>query len=134
MERTLVLIKPDAIEKGAVGEIIFFYERNGLKIENLRWVYATQALLREHYEEHVNRDFYPELEAFMLSGPIVALCLAGDDAVEVVRDMNGSTNPKKARYGTIRHMYGANVQQNAVHGSADHDAAERELAIWFGDK
>lgn len=131
MESTLVLIKPDAVKGRLVGEIVFYYERNGLRIDNLKWVHAGAEILKKHYEEHLSRDFYPELEAFMMSGPIVAIALSGDDAVEVVREMNGSTNPQKARYGTIRHMYGTSVQRNAVHGSADSDAARRELAIWF---
>ncbi len=133
MEKTLVLIKPDAVEKKFVGEIIAFYERNGLQIQEMKWMYASEPLLRRHYEEHVSRDFYPELQAFMLSGPIVAICFKGEEAIEAVRDMNGSTNPAKARYGTIRHMFGESVQRNAVHGSADKEQAAREVELWFGE-
>lgn len=131
MERTLVLIKPDAVRSHHVGDIIAFYERNGLFLADLRWIQPTKDLLCLHYEEHLARDFYPSLEAFMLSGPVVAIALEGEDAVEAVRELHGSTNPAKARYGTIRHMYGTDVQRNAVHGSADRQAALRELTIWF---
>ena len=133
MERTLVLIKPDAVKQMVAGEIIAYYEKNNLTIEQMKFIHATESLLRKHYEEHLSRDFYAELEAFMMSGPIIALCLSSEEAVEAVRDMNGATNPCKARYGTIRHMYGKSVQSNAVHGSADLEQAKREIGIWFGD-
>lgn len=131
MEKTLVLIKPDAVSSGLIGDIIKQYEINGLKIHALKMLSASVDLLRDHYQEHVTRDFYPDLEAFMMSGPLVAMVVYGDNAVEAVRELNGSTNPKKAKIGSIRFRYGQTVQQNVVHGSADSDQAKREIEIWF---
>ena len=132
MEKSLVLIKPDAVGRGLIGDIIKQYEINGLKIDALQMVIATTDILRKHYEEHITRDFYPELEAFMTSGSVVAMVVSGENAVEAVRELNGSTNPKKAKIGTIRFRYGLTVQQNVVHGSADIEQAQREIEIWFG--
>ena len=131
MSKTLVLIKPEAVEKGIIGDIIKIYENNRLRVSAIKMLIPSKALLEKHYEEHLGRDFYPELEAFMMSGPLVALCLEGKDAVNVVRELNGSTNPLKAKVNTIRYLYGTNVQMNAVHGSADEEAAKRELELWF---
>ncbi|MCK8061554.1 MULTISPECIES: nucleoside-diphosphate kinase [unclassified Fusibacter] len=131
MSDTLVLIKPDAVSKGLIGEIIRIYEINGLTIEDLKMVRPDKELLQKHYEEHLMRDFYPELEAFMMSGQVVALQIHGYGAVDLVRELNGSTNPQKARINTIRYLFGTSVQMNAVHGSADDAAAKRELSLWF---
>lgn len=131
MSETLVLIKPDAVAKGIIGEIIRIYEINGLSITNMKMLVPEQELLKKHYEEHINRDFYPELESFMRSGYVVALCVSGYSSVSLVRELNGSTNPQKANVNTIRYLFGTSVQMNAVHGSADEDAAKRELSLWF---
>lgn len=131
MERTLVLIKPDAVEQNLIGKILMKYEESGLTVENLYKKQVKKELLDKHYIEHVNRDFYPELAEFMSSGPIVAIRLKGNNAVAKVRAINGATNPKNSAPGTIRHMYGNDVQMNCVHGSASFVEAERELALWF---
>lgn len=131
MESTLVLIKPDVVKAGLVGRIISFYEDNKMQIDGMYQEVPSQAVLSRHYEEHVGKDFYAGLLAFMTSGPVVVLKLTGHGAVSVVRELNGATNPKKARAGTLRYLYGQSVQQNAVHGSADIVSADRELAIWF---
>jgi len=132
MEKTLVLIKPDAIKKNIVGKILNMYEENGLVIEALYTRQCDQALLEKHYAEHVNRDFYPSLVAFMMSSPIIAIKISGQGAVDKVRALNGATNPAKSQPGTIRYIYGESVQANTVHGSANKDDAKRELEIWFG--
>jgi nucleoside-diphosphate kinase len=132
MEKTLILIKPDAVEKKLIGKILRLYEVNGLTIDALMMRRPTMDLLQDHYAEHLERDFYPELTAFMMSGPVVAAVISGPDAVEMVRELHGATNPQKARVGTIRKLYGTSVQRNAVHGSADLNEATREIDIWFG--
>jgi nucleoside-diphosphate kinase len=131
VEKSLVIIKPDAIKKKLLGVIIKMYEENGLTIEDLYMAEAELDVLRKHYEEHVNRDFYEPLLSFMSSGPVCVLLVSGSNAVQVVREINGVTNPAKARPGTIRYLFGTDVQKNAVHGSANREDADREIRIWF---
>lgn len=131
MENTLVLIKPDAVQKNIIGKIIKMYEENHLRIENMYMRILDEEILARHYEEHINRDFYPSLVEFMQESPVVVLNIAGEDAVNKVREINGATNPKKSRPGTIRYIYGESVQRNTVHGSATPEDAKRELTIWF---
>lgn len=131
MERTLVIIKPEAVLRDLIGEIISIYEKNGLRISQLYSCMATEDQLKRHYAEHEGKEFYKSLVDFMKSGPIVILEVSGDQAVERVREINGATNPANARPCTIRYLYGTTVQQNAVHGSATLEDAEKELAIWF---
>jgi len=131
MENTLVLIKPNAVKRKLIGTIIKMYEENGLQIEDMYFTNASKEILAKHYEEHIARDFYPNLVEFMMSGKIVVLNISGEDAVNKVRLINGATNPKKANPCTIRYLYGEDVQKNAVHGSADIKDANRELKIWF---
>lgn len=130
-EKTLVIIKPDAIEKKIMGRIIQMYEENGLKIEDLYMTEADFDILEDHYAEHKGRDFYPSLLKFMSSGPMCVLLIYGNNAIEVVREINGATNPAKARPGTIRYLFGSDVQKNAVHGSANFEDAKKEIKIWF---
>jgi Nucleoside diphosphate kinase len=130
MERTLVIIKPDAVEKKLIGRIISIYEDNGLEIIHAHRVLPTKEILAKHYEAHVGKDFYPELVSFMTSSEVLVLILEGEDAVNIVREINGSTNPAKARPGTIRYMYGESVQVNAVHGSESQEVAKHEIEIW----
>jgi len=132
MEKTLVLIKPDAVEKKLVGRILGMYEENGLMIENIYMKHVDETLLSKHYEEHIGRDFYPSLVEFMSSAPIFAVLVSGKRAVEKVRHINGATNPKNASPNTIRALFGTDVQRNCVHGSASVEEAEREVTIWFG--
>ncbi|MCT4634356.1 MAG: nucleoside-diphosphate kinase [Firmicutes bacterium] len=131
MEKTLVLIKPDAVKKNAIGNIIAMYEKNDLVVEDMYITVADKAILDEHYAEHVEKGFYPELAEFMSSGRIVVLKVAGEGAVAKVRAINGATNPAEAEEGTIRKAFGTDIGENAVHGSADAADAERELKIWF---
>lgn len=131
MEKTLVLIKPDAVRKKLIGTILRLYEEHGLVISDLQMMNPDQVLLEQHYEAHKGQPFYNPLLEFMTSGPLVAVCLSGENAVAVVREINGSTNPANARPCTIRYLYGTSVQQNAVHGSASIEEAELEIGIWF---
>jgi nucleoside-diphosphate kinase len=131
VERSLVIIKPDAIKKKLLGIIIKIYEENGLTIEDIYMTEASLDMLEKHYQEHEKRDFYKPLLSFMSSGPVCVLLVSGGNAVEVAREINGATNPAKARPGTIRYLFGTDVQKNVVHGSANIEDAKREIKIWF---
>jgi nucleoside-diphosphate kinase len=131
--RTLVLLKPDTVRRGLMGEVLGRYEAKGLRVVamELRRIDVGQA--DRHYAEHVERDFYPPLREFVTSGPLVAMVLEGDDAVEVVRLLNGATDGRKAQPGTIRGDLSVSNRENLVHGSDSAESAEREIAIWFPD-
>lgn len=135
VEETLVLVKPDAVARGLTGEILRRIEAKGYTIANLRMVNAPRELLEAHYEEHQGKPFFTPLVEFMMSGPIVAVRLQGNRVIEGFRSLAGSTDPTTAPPGTIRgdlgRDWGANVQQNLVHGSDSTLSAERELALWF---
>jgi nucleoside-diphosphate kinase len=130
-QRTLVLLKPDTVARGLVGEILGRYEAKGLRLVamDLRTIDATQA--DAHYAEHVERDFYPPLRAFVTSGSMVALVLEGDEAIEVVRALNGATDGRKAVPGSIRGDLSLSNRENLVHGSDSAESAVREIALWF---
>jgi nucleoside-diphosphate kinase len=132
-QRTLVLLKPDAVRRGLVGKLIDRYESRGLTVLALEQRTIDEAQADRHYAEHVERDFYPPLRAFVTSGPLVALVLEGDEAVEVVRGINGATDGRKAAPGTIRGDYSLSNRENLVHGSDSPESAEREIALWFPD-
>jgi nucleoside-diphosphate kinase len=133
LPRTLVLLKPDTVRRGLMGEVLGRYEAKGLRVValELRRIDAEQA--DRHYAEHVERDFYPPLREFVTSGPLVAMVLEGDDAVEVVRLLNGATDGRKAQPGTIRGDLSVSNRENLVHGSDSPESAEREIGIWFPD-
>ncbi|HTN04382.1 MAG TPA: nucleoside-diphosphate kinase [Planctomycetaceae bacterium] len=131
-ERTLVLLKPDAVARRLCGEILARFERRGLKIAGMKMLQVTPELSKQHYAEHVSKPFYPLLESFITSGPVVALALEGPEAVTVVRGMMGSTNGRQSAPGTIRGDLGLSRQMNLVHGSDSAEAAAKELAIYFG--
>lgn len=130
MERTLVIIKPEAVKKKLVGRIISIYEDNRLDIIHAHRCLPTKEVLAKHYEAHQGRDFYNGLVDFMSSSEVVVLVLEGENVVSIVREINGSTNPLKASPGTIRYMFGETVQRNAVHGSESVEAAINEIEIW----
>ncbi|WP_431727655.1 nucleoside-diphosphate kinase [Verrucosispora sp. TAA-831] len=130
-ERTLVLIKPDAVRRGLVGEIVSRFERKGLRIDALASRTMDAALADEHYAEHVGKPFYPPLKTFMTSGPLVALVLSGDQVIDVVRGLIGATDGRKAAAGTIRGDLALSNRENLVHASDSPDSAKRELALWF---
>ena len=130
MERTLVIIKPEAVKKKLVGKIVSLYEDNRLEIVHSHRITPTLEVLSRHYEAHVGKPFYDELVAYMSSSYAVIMVLEGENVVEIVRDINGATNPAKARPGTIRYMYGETLTRNAVHGSESIEAAHTEIEIW----
>jgi len=130
-ERTLILLKPDALERRLAGRLISRIEVKGLSIVGMKMLQVTPELSRKHYAEHVNKPFYPLVEQFITSGPVIALVAEGPDAVTVVRAMMGPTNGRQAPPGTIRGDYGVSRQMNLMHGSDGPDAAKREIAIYF---
>ncbi len=133
MERTLVLLKPDAVRRGLIGEIIGRFERKGLVIEAMELRTMDASLADQHYADHVEKAFYPPLKEFMTSGPLVALVLSGDNVIEVVRTMIGATDGRKAAAGTIRGDLSLSNRENLVHGSDSPESADREIKLWFPD-
>jgi nucleoside-diphosphate kinase len=133
VERTLVLIKPDAVRRGLMGEIVGRFERKGLAIEALVLRTMDPVLADEHYAEHLQKAFYPPLKEFMTGGPLVAMILSGDEAVDVVRSLVGVTDGRKAAAGTIRGDLSLSNRENLVHASDSAGSAKREIALWFPD-
>ncbi len=131
MEKTLVLVKPDGVAQGLTGEIIARFERRGLTVAALKMLCLARAKAESHYAEHKEKPFFGDLVAFITSGPIVAMVVAGENAVKVVRTMVGPTNPADAAPGTIRGDFALNLQKNVIHGSDSPASAEREIAIYF---
>lgn len=134
METTLVLVKPDGVQRGLIGKIVSRFEAKGLQIAGLKLMKPTRDLLETHYAVHKERPFFGSLLAFMSSGPVVALALRGENAIAVVRTLVGSTNGQEADPGTIRGDFGMSRSFNLVHGSDGPDTARDELALWFGDE
>jgi nucleoside-diphosphate kinase len=130
--KTLILIKPDAFERGLTGEILARFERKGLRITDLRLLHAHEEIAHRHYDEHTEKPFFGELVSFITGGPLVAAVLEGQEAVTAARQVIGATNPVEAAPGSIRGDYGLEVTYNLVHGSDSDASAEREIAIWFG--
>jgi len=130
-ERTLVLVKPDAVRRGLVGEVLGRFERKGLRIVAMDQRSIDGDLADRHYSEHVERDFYPPLREFITSGPLVAMVLEGDQAIAVVRALNGATDGRAAAAGTIRGDLSLSNRENLVHASDSPESAAREIAIFF---
>ena len=133
METTLILIKPDGVQRGLIGEIINRLERKGLKIVGLKLMQASDKNANDHYAEHVGKPFFNSLVEFITSSPLVALAVQGDNAVVVARNLMGSTNPQEAAPGTIRGDFGMTIGMNLIHGSDSTDSAKRELGIFFDE-
>ncbi|MGN6132858.1 MAG: nucleoside-diphosphate kinase [Aureliella sp.] len=131
LERSLVLLKPDCIERRLMGQIIARFEAKGLNIVAMKMLRVTPELSKRHYAEHVSKPFYPSLEAFITSAPIVALAVEGLDVVRVIREMLGATNGLKAAPGTIRGDFSSSRQMNLVHASDSPESAQRELDLYF---
>lgn len=131
IEQTFSIIKPNAMKKNAIGDIISMFEANGLKIAAAKITILSKAKAEEFYAEHKERPFFGELVSFMTSGPVCLMCLQGENAVLKNREIMGATDPKKAAAGTVRAKFGDNVGENAVHGSDSPDSAARELALFF---
>ncbi len=144
MERTLILVKPDGVERGLIGEILTRFEKVGLKIIGMKMVWIDKEFSKKHYAAHVEKPFYKGLEAFIVSGPVVAMVLEGIEAVDLVRKLVGATEPKSSAPGTIRgdyahHSYGYADKKgiaikNLIHASGSKDDAKAEVALWFTPK
>jgi nucleoside-diphosphate kinase len=133
MERTLILVKPDAFKRNLTGEIIARFERKGLRLVAMNLMTMTRELAARHYAEHEGKAFYDELVTFITSGPLVALVLEGEQAVVAARQVIGATNPLEATTGSIRGDLAIEVGQNMVHGSDAPESAAREVALFFPD-
>ena len=131
MEQTLVLVKPDGVQRGLVGEIIGRLERRGLKLAGMKLMQVDESLAHRHYGEHVDRPFFAGLVSFITSGPVVAMAWEANNAVEIVRSTMGVTNPANAAPGTIRGDLGVDIGRNLIHGSDSPESAARELALFF---
>jgi nucleoside-diphosphate kinase len=131
IERTLILVKPDGVQRRLVGEIVGRLENRGLRLVGLKMLQVTKELSKQHYAEHVTKPFYPMLEEFITSGPVVAIVAEGPEAVAVVRGMMGPTNGRQAPPGTIRGDFGLSRQMNLMHGSDGPEAGKKEIAVYF---
>jgi nucleoside-diphosphate kinase len=131
VDRTLILVKPDAFARGLTGEIIARFERKGLRIVGLKHMTVDEDLARRHYAEHEGKPFFGELVEFITSGPLVAMVLEGEQAITAARQVIGATNPLEAAPGSIRGDFGLEVQTNLVHGSDSPESAQREIEIFF---
>lgn len=131
-QRTLSIIKPDAVAKNVIGEIVSRFEKAGLKVVAAKMLQLSREQAEGFYAEHKERGFFGELVGFMTSGPVTVLVLEGDDAIAKNRELMGATNPKEAAPGTIRADYAQSIDANAVHGSDSPESAEREVAYFFG--
>lgn len=130
-EKTLVLLKPDLVKRNLIGAVIDIYEKNKLTITNIKMTVPTTDIAREHYIEHQDKDFFPDLINYITSGPVVALIIEGENAISKVRELHGNTDPNTAADGTIRKLYALNKQQNSVHSSDSLQSATKEINIWF---
>jgi nucleoside-diphosphate kinase len=133
MQRTLILVKPDAFSRNLTGEIIARFERKGMRLVALQLMTMDRALAERHYAEHEGKPFFEELVSFITSGPLVAMVLEGEQAVAAARQVIGATNPLEAASGSIRGDFAIEIGQNMVHGSDSSESAEREVALFFQD-
>lgn len=132
VQKTLLLVKPDGVKRGLAGEIIGRFERKGLRLAGLKMLRFTGEMAERHYADHVNKGFFPELKAFITSGPVVAMVIEGDEAVSVARLLMGATKFTEAAAGTIRGDLAFSTTENLIHGSDSPEAAAREIGIFFG--
>ncbi len=130
-QRTFVLLKPDTVRRGLVGQVLARFEAKGLSVVAMEQRTIDGEMADTHYAEHVERDFYPPLRAFITSGPLVAMVLEGDEAIDVVRTLNGATDGRQAAPGSIRGDLALSNRENLVHGSDSPESAEREIELWF---
>lgn len=130
-EKTLVLIKPDAVERNLIGNILIEYERNGLKILDMKLMKASTEVAEKHYAEHKEKPFFRRLVSYLTRSPLVALVLEGENAISRVRSLNGTTDPEMSQDNTIRALYGLSLSENTVHSSDSKESAIRERSIWF---
>jgi nucleoside-diphosphate kinase len=133
MQRTLVLLKPDAVQRGKIGEIVSRLERRGLKFVAMKLMLVSDNLAHEHYAEHVGKPFFDGLVRFITSSPIIAMVVEGENTVELVRTTMGATNPQQAAPGTIRGDLALSIGENLIHGSDSSESAAREIALYFSE-
>ncbi|SHG43996.1 nucleoside diphosphate kinase [Thermosyntropha lipolytica DSM 11003] len=134
MERTFIMVKPDGVQRGLIGELISRIEKKGFKIAALKMLKIDEELAKKHYAEHIEKPFFPELLAFITSGPVVAMVVEGDGVIAGMRKLMGKTNPKEAEIGTIRGDFGITTSQNLIHGSDSPEAAKREISLFFKEE
>ncbi|WP_029687524.1 nucleoside-diphosphate kinase [Thermoanaerobacter sp. A7A] len=131
METTLAIVKPDGVKRGLIGEILKRYENKGLRLKAAKVIVPTLELLEKHYEEHKSKPYYKPLIQYMSSGPVFAMVLEGENAVKIVRLLNGATKVEEALPGTIRGDFASSTTFNIIHGSDSIESAKREIALWF---
>lgn len=134
MEKSVVIIKPDAVERNLIGEIIAIYENNDLNVSDLKMIEPSLQQAEAHYAEHKGKSFYTKLIDYITSGPIVLVLLEGEDAINRVRLLNGATDPNKAEQNTIRQLYALDKTKNSVHASDSKESAQQEEGIWFANR
>jgi nucleoside-diphosphate kinase len=133
VEKTFVMVKPDGVQRGLVGEIVSRFEKKGLKLVGAKLMHVSRELAEKHYAEHKERPFFNDLVSFITSSPVFAMVWEGENAISVARTLMGKTNPAEAAPGTIRGDYGLTIGMNIVHGSDSPESAAREVALWFGE-
>ena len=134
MEKTLILLKPDSLQRGLSGEIISIFEKKGFKIIGMKLIKVSKDLAETHYSEHKGKAFFEDLVAFITSSPIIAMVIETQNAINIARNMMGSTNPIDALPGTIRGDFGISVEYNIIHGSDSETSAKREISLFFNEK
>ncbi|KFZ40531.1 MULTISPECIES: nucleoside-diphosphate kinase [Thermoactinomyces] len=134
MEKTFIMVKPDGVQRGLIGEIVSRFERKGYQLVGAKLMTVSRELAEQHYIEHKEKPFFGELVDFITSGPVFAMVWQGNGIIAAARQMMGKTNPSEALPGTIRGDYGVNVAMNIVHGSDSPESAEREIALWFDEE
>ena len=134
MERTFVMVKPDGVQRGVIGNVISRFETRGLKLIAARFMRISPDLAKNHYAEHVGKPFYLDLEGFVTSGPVLAMVWEGDQAIDMVRTMMGKTDPKESAPGTIRGDLGITKSKNIIHGSDSPESAKREISLFFKEE
>jgi len=132
-ERTFIMLKPDIVARGRMGEVISRFERKGFKVAAARMLWIKEELASRHYAEHVEKPFYPPLRDFITSGPVLAMVIEGEEAVAQVREMMGATDPKKSPVGSIRKDFAVMMSRNVIHGSDSLESAKREIALFFDE-
>lgn len=134
MEKTFIMVKPDGVQRGLIGDIVSRFEKKGYQLVSAKLMTVSRELAEQHYIEHKEKPFFGELVDFITSGPVFAMVWQGEGIIASARQMMGKTNPSEALPGTIRGDYGVNVAMNIVHGSDSPESAEREIALWFNEE
>ncbi|MBC1229074.1 nucleoside-diphosphate kinase [Listeria booriae] len=134
MEKTYLMVKPDGVQRGLIGEIVGRLEKKGLKLVGAKFMQIDEALAKQHYAEHVGKAFFPDLLAFITSGPVFAMVWEGDEAISLARHMMGKTNPLEAEQGTMRGDLAVHMNRNVIHGSDSPESAQREIGLFFKEE